>query len=57
MTVRYARARIVRVARRNDRYRFHGTRPLARPQMAYDLWAYRNPSGVVGRVPGYRTEV
>lgn len=53
-TIKYGRARIVRVARRNTRYRFHGTHPLPRPEMAYDLWGYRNPSGVVGRVAGYR---
>lgn len=56
-TVKSARRRIVRVAARNTRYRFHGTRPLARPELAYDLWGYRNPAGVVGRVAGYRTEV
>lgn len=53
-TIKYARARIARVAARNTRYGFHGLRPIDRPEMAYDLWGYRNPSGVVGKVAGYR---
>lgn len=54
-TVKAGRARIVRVAVRNTRYGFHGTRPASRPEIAYDLWGYRNPSGVVGKVKGYRS--
>lgn len=54
-TVKAGRARIARVAARNTRYRFHGTRPLSRPEVAYDLWGFRNPSGVVGKVKGYRS--
>lgn len=57
MNIKYAKARIIRVAARNTRYGFHGLRPLPRPELAYSLWAYRNPSGVVGRVTGYRVEV
>jgi len=56
-TVKYAKARLNRVAARNTRYGFHGLRPLGRPEMAYDLWAYRNPSGAVGYVAGYQVEV
>lgn len=53
-TVKAAQRRVNRVAIRNTRYGFHGFHPLNKPELAYDLWAYRNPSGVVARVPGYR---
>lgn len=56
-TVKCARRRVQRVAIKNARFGFHGLRPLARKELAYDLWAYRNPSGAVGRVAGYRAEV
>lgn len=56
-TVKSARRRVQRVAIRNTRYGFHGFRPLSKPEMAYDLWAYRNPSGAVAKVAGYRKEV
>lgn len=53
-TVKAGKGRITRQAARNDRIGWHGLRPLSRPEMAYYLWGWGNPSGVIGKVPGYR---
>lgn len=53
-TVKAGKGRIVRQAARNDRVGWHGFRPFDRTELACSLWVYRNPSGVIGRVPGYR---